>query len=73
MPADPVCPEPLAVRNVGGRGSRELLCASVGIWTPTPALWGGVSQGTRSWIVGETSGAGVKVQAWEDTGEDGGG
>ena len=45
----------------------------LGIWTPTPALWGGASQGTRSWIVGETSRAGVKVQAWKDTGEDGGG
>ena len=45
----------------------------LGVWTPTPALWGGASQGTRSWIVGETSRAGVKVQAWKDTGEDSGG
>lgn len=73
MPADPVRPEPLAVRSVGGRGSGEPLCASMGIWTPTPALWGGASQGMWSWIVGETSVAGVKIQAWEDTGEDGGG
>lgn len=77
MPRSPVCPEPLAVRAVGGGVGREPLCAPLETRTPTQAPRGGVSEGTRvgarrPWDCAGRYGEG-EVQAWKDIGEDRGG